>query len=83
MAQGRIPDSDIQAIRERAAIDEIVGEYVQLKNAGHDSLTGLSPFKDEKTPSCHVRPQRGAAIITAFLPAKVAMFSASSWKWNS
>lgn len=59
MAQGRIPDSDIQAIRERAAIDEIVGEYVQLKNAGHDSLKGLSPFKDEKTPSFHVRPQRG------------------------
>ena len=59
MAQGRIPDSDIQAIRERAAIDEIVGEYVQLKSAGHDSLKGLSPFKDEKTPSFHVRPQRG------------------------
>ncbi|TVS24690.1 DNA primase [Corynebacterium sanguinis] len=59
MAKGRIPDSDIQAIRERAPIDEIVGEYVQLKPAGHDSLKGLSPFKDEKTPSFHVRPARG------------------------
>ncbi|WP_448855665.1 DNA primase [Corynebacterium camporealensis] len=59
MAKGRIPDSDIQAIRERAPLDEIVGEYVQLKPAGHDSLKGLSPFKDEKTPSFHVRPQRG------------------------
>ncbi|SDR81780.1 DNA primase [Corynebacterium timonense] len=59
MARGRIPDSDIQAIRERAPIDEIVGEYVQLKPAGHDSLKGLSPFKDEKTPSFHVRPARG------------------------
>ena len=59
MARGRIPDSDIQAIRERAPIDEIVGEYVQLKPAGYDSLQGLSPFKDEKTPSFHVRPQRG------------------------
>ncbi|ACP33384.1 DNA primase [Corynebacterium aurimucosum] len=59
MARGRIPDSDIQAIRERAPIDEIVGEYVQLKPAGYDSLKGLSPFKDEKTPSFHVRPQRG------------------------
>ena len=59
MAKGRIPDSDIQAIRERAPIEEIVGEYVQLKPAGHDSLKGLSPFKDEKTPSFHVRPARG------------------------
>lgn len=59
MARGRIPESDIQAIRERAPLDEIVGEYVQLKPAGHDSLKGLSPFKDEKTPSFHVRPQHG------------------------
>ncbi len=59
MAQGRIPDTDIQAIREQAAIEEIVGEYVQLKPAGVDSLKGLSPFKDEKTPSFHVRPNHG------------------------
>ena len=59
MAKGRIPDSDIQAIRERAPIEEIVGEYVQLKPAGYDSMKGLSPFKDERTPSFHVRPQRG------------------------
>ncbi|MCP1386826.1 DNA primase [Corynebacterium sp. TA-R-1] len=59
MARGRIPDSDIEAIRERAAIEDIVGEYVQLRPAGHDSMKGLSPFKDEKTPSFHVRPARG------------------------
>ncbi|MHA2789477.1 DNA primase [Corynebacterium sp. S7] len=59
MAKGRIPDSDVQAIRERAHIEDIVGEYVQLKPAGHDSMKGLSPFKDEKTPSFHVRPARG------------------------
>lgn len=59
MAKGRIPQSDIEAIRERTPIEEIVGEYVQLKPAGADSLKGLSPFKDEKTPSFHVRPNRG------------------------
>lgn len=59
MAKGRIPQSDIDAIRERAPIEEIVGDYVQLKPGGYDSLKGLSPFKDEKTPSFHVRPQRG------------------------
>lgn len=59
MTKGRIPESDIQAIRERTPIEEIVGDYVQLKSAGADSLKGLSPFKDEKTPSFHVRPNRG------------------------
>ena len=55
----RIPDKDIAAIRERTRIEEIVGEYVALKPGGVDSLVGLSPFKDEKTPSFHVRPQHG------------------------
>lgn len=55
----RIPEKDIAAIRERTRIEEIVGEYVALKPGGIDSLKGLSPFKDEKTPSFHVRPQHG------------------------
>lgn len=59
LGKGRIPESDIQAIRERTPIEEIVGDYVQLKPAGADSLKGLSPFKDERTPSFHVRPNRG------------------------
>ncbi|WP_027018962.1 DNA primase [Corynebacterium sputi] len=59
MAQGRIPDSDIAAIRERTPIEEIVAEYVQLKPGGADSMKGLSPFKDERTPSFHVRPNHG------------------------
>lgn len=59
MAKGRIPESDIQAIRERTPIEDIVGEYVHLRPAGADSLKGLSPFKDEKTPSFHVRPNHG------------------------
>nr|WP_268913625.1 DNA primase [Corynebacterium uropygiale] len=59
MAKGRIPQSDIDAIRERTPIEEIVGEYVQLKPGGADSLKGLSPFKEERTPSFHVRPNHG------------------------
>ncbi|MEJ6020088.1 DNA primase [Corynebacterium sp. H113] len=59
MARGRIPDSDIAAIRENTPIEEIVGDYVQLKPGGADSLKGLSPFKDERTPSFHVRPNHG------------------------
>jgi DNA primase len=56
---GRIPDRDIAAIRERVHIEDIVGEYVQLRRAGVDSLKGLCPFHDEKSPSFHVRPNHG------------------------
>ena len=56
---GRISDRDIAAIRERARIDEVVGDYVQLRRAGADSLKGLCPFHDEKSPSFHVRPNHG------------------------
>ena len=59
MAKGRIPERDIEAIREATPIEEVVGEYVQLTPGGVDSMKGLSPFKDEKTPSFHVRPNKG------------------------
>jgi DNA primase len=58
-SRGRIPDRDIAAIRERVRIDEVVGDYVQLRRAGADSLKGLCPFHDEKSPSFHVRPNHG------------------------
>jgi DNA primase len=56
---GRIRDEDIAVVRERSAIDEVVGEYLQLRNAGGGSLKGLCPFHDEKTPSFNVTPARG------------------------
>ncbi|MET4432491.1 MULTISPECIES: DNA primase [unclassified Mycolicibacterium] len=56
---GRIPDRDIAAIRERIRIEDIVGDYVQLRRAGVDSMKGLCPFHDEKSPSFHVRPNHG------------------------
>jgi DNA primase len=57
--RGRIPDRDIAAIRERVRIEDVVGDYVQLRRAGADSLKGLCPFHDEKSPSFHVRPNHG------------------------
>jgi len=56
---GRIRDEDITVVRERSPIDEVVGEYLQLRNAGGGSLKGLCPFHDEKTPSFNVTPARG------------------------
>jgi DNA primase len=56
---GRITRADIDEIRSRTDIAEIVGQYVTLKSAGIGSLKGLCPFHDERTPSFHVRPQLG------------------------
>jgi DNA primase len=56
---GRIRDEDIALVRERSAVDEVVGEYLQLRNAGGGSLKGLCPFHEEKTPSFNVTPARG------------------------
>src|ERR1017187_687875 len=56
---GRSRDEDIAVVRERSAIDEVVGEYLQLRNAGGGSLKALCPFHDEKTPSFNVTPARG------------------------
>ncbi|MDD7384272.1 MAG: DNA primase [Actinomycetaceae bacterium] len=56
---GIIRHSDIEEVRSRVNIADVVGLYVQLKRAGMDSLVGLCPFHDEKTPSFHVRPAMG------------------------
>ena len=56
---GLIRREDIEAVRERARIEDVVGEHVTLKSAGVGSLKGLCPFHDERTPSFHVRPQLG------------------------
>lgn len=56
---GRIRDVDVTYVREHSPIDEVVGEYVQLKGAGGGQKKGLCPFHDEKSPSFHVTPSRG------------------------
>ncbi|MGH1562531.1 DNA primase [Mumia sp. DW29H23] len=56
---GRIREDDIAAVRERARIDEVIEQYVTLRNAGGGSRKGLCPFHDEKSPSFNVTPARG------------------------
>jgi DNA primase len=56
---GRIRDEDIALVREQSPIADVVGDYLQLRNAGGGSLKGLCPFHDEKTPSFNVTPARG------------------------
>ncbi|NQX27822.1 DNA primase [Microbacteriaceae bacterium VKM Ac-2854] len=56
---GRIKQSDVEEVKARTNIADIVGDYVTLKSAGIGSMKGLCPFHDERSPSFHVRPQAG------------------------
>jgi DNA primase len=46
-----------EEVRSRLNIEDVVGEYVQLKRAGRN-FKGLSPFTSERTPSFTVSPEK-------------------------
>lgn len=52
---GSIAEADINEVRERNNIVEVISEYVSLKKAGR-TYKGLCPFHKEKTPSFVVDP---------------------------
>jgi DNA primase len=56
---GLIKREDIDEVRQRTDIKEVVDGYVTLKGAGLGSFKGLCPFHDERSPSFTVRPQAG------------------------
>ncbi len=59
LVAGLIRRSDIDEVRSRTNLADIVGDYVSLKNAGVGSMKGLCPFHEERSPSFHVRPTVG------------------------
>ncbi len=50
-----IAQNSIETVFETARVEEVIGDFVQLKRAG-SNLKGLSPFVDEKSPSFMVSP---------------------------
>jgi DNA primase len=46
-----------EEVRSRLNIEDVIGEYVQLKRAGRN-FKGLSPFSGEKSPSFFVSPDK-------------------------
>lgn len=56
---GMIKASDIEYVKAQTNIADVVSDHVALKNAGIDSMKGLCPFHDERSPSFHVRPNLG------------------------
>jgi DNA primase len=53
----KIPPHIVEEVMQTARIEEVIGEFVNLKRAG-SNLKGLSPFTDEKTPSFVVSPAK-------------------------
>ncbi len=85
----KIPSHIIDTILQTARIEEVIGEYVNLKRAG-SNLKGLSPFTDEKTPSFVVSPAKqifkcfstgkGGSVVT-FLMEKEHYSYPEALKW--
>ncbi len=53
-----ISKTTIDIVFETARVEEVVGDFVQLKRAG-SNFKGLSPFSDERSPSFMVSPAKG------------------------
>lgn len=52
-----LPADYIERLKAANPIAEIMGGYVTLKRTGRDYVC-LCPFHNEKTPSCHVHPDK-------------------------
>jgi DNA primase len=50
-----ISQNTIDSVFETARVEEVIGDFVQLKRAG-SNMKGLSPFSNEKSPSFMVSP---------------------------
>ena len=66
-----IPAQTVDLVMQTALIEEVVGDYVELKKSG-SSFRGLSPFTNEKTPSFYVLPEKG--IFKCFSSGKGGSF---------
>ncbi len=53
-----IPDDQVDEVRARADIVQVIGDLVPLKKSGKD-YKACCPFHDEKTPSFYVVPAKG------------------------
>ena len=53
----RLADTDLQAIRNRADIAEVVSQYLPLEKKGKE-FVGVCPFHDDHDPSMHVSPDK-------------------------
>ncbi|HJR45729.1 MAG TPA: CHC2 zinc finger domain-containing protein, partial [Actinomycetota bacterium] len=55
----KIKDDDIDLLRDKADIVEVISSYSHLKKSGGHTFKGLCPFHSEKTPSFTVDTAKG------------------------
>jgi len=86
---GRITEETVDRIYNAALIEEVIGDFVQLKKSGAN-YKGLSPFTDEKTPSFYVSPAKGifkcfstgtGGNVTKFLMEQEKMTYPEALRW--
>jgi len=85
----RIPPHIIDEIMQTSRIEEVIGEFVNLKRSG-SNLKGMSPFVDERTPSFMVSPAKqifkcfssgkGGSVVT-FLMEKEHFSYPEALRW--
>ena len=56
---GKVKQSDVEELKSRADLVEVISGYVSLKPASAGSFKGLCPFHSEKSPSFNVRSSPG------------------------
>ena len=54
----KYPKEYLEEIKLRLKVSQVVGKYVNLKKRGKE-FVGLSPFKNEKTPSFTINDEKG------------------------
>ena len=67
----KYPKEYLDEIKLRVKVSQIAGKYVQLKKRGKEFI-GLSPFKNEKTPSFTINDEKD--FITVLAQASMEIF---------
>ena len=67
----KYPKEYLNEIKLRLKVSQVVGKTVQLKKRGKEFI-GLSPFKNEKTPSFTVNDEKNFTIVLA--PVSMEIF---------
>ena len=53
----RIPEEEVDAVRQKADIVQVVSKYLKVQRSGND-YRALCPFHDDHSPSMHISPSR-------------------------
>ena len=66
----KYPKEYLDEIKTRLKVSNVVSKYVQFKKRGKE-FVGLSPFKNEKTPSFTVNDEKGFFIVLVHLNMEI------------